>query len=273
MLSGAMRVWKAHAYGNDFLMMQAAEVAARGSDPVLLAQRICARHTGLGADGLILFTEDNQGASMQLINPDGSHAEVSGNGVRCLAAILSDPLDDRAEHPPIVITTDAGPKVLTRLAHDPFERRTVFRASMGRPQHLRLMEAELGGERVRAAALSMGNPQCILLDQPLTTERLHRFGPLLQQHDQFPAGVNVEIIQVDAPDRVRILIWERGVGPTESSGTGSCASAVAAAAFAGTGREVDVIAPGGTQRVEWAADDEVYLTGWAQVVLEGQWLA
>jgi diaminopimelate epimerase len=84
--------------------------------------------------------------------------------------------------------------------------------------------------------------------------------------------VNVELAVVEAPDRVRILIWERGVGPTASSGTGSCASAVAAAAFGGAERCVDVIAPGGTQRVEWDSAGTVWLTGWAEVVAEGRWL-
>jgi len=87
----------------------------------------------------------------------------------------------------------------------------------------------------------------------------------------FPAGTNVEFVQVDAPDRIRILIWERGVGPTSSSGTGSSASAVAAAAYGGAARSIDVMAPGGIQHVEWR-EDGVYLTGWAEIVLDGHWL-
>jgi diaminopimelate epimerase len=87
----------------------------------------------------------------------------------------------------------------------------------------------------------------------------------------FPAGTNVEFAQIDAPDRVRILIWERGVGPTSSSGTGTSAAAVAAAAHGGAARSIDVTAPGGTQRVEWL-EDGVYLTGWAEVLLDGRWL-
>ena len=87
----------------------------------------------------------------------------------------------------------------------------------------------------------------------------------------FPEGTNVEFVQVEAPDRVRILIWERGVGPTTSSGTGSCASLIAAAAFGGAARDAIVIAPGGEQRVEWR-DDSVYLTGWAEVLYDGTWL-
>jgi diaminopimelate epimerase len=101
-------------------------------------------------------------------------------------------------------------------------------------------------------------------------ERFNRLGPALSTHTAFPAGTNVEFAHVEAPDRVRILIWERGVGPTTSSGTGSSASAVAAAAHGGARRVLDVVAPGGTQRVEWTGEG-VFLTGWAHVVMDGEW--
>ena len=107
---------------------------------------------------------------------------------------------------------------------------------------------------------------------PLPDEdRFSRVGPLLSTHPLFPAGTNVEFAQVDAPDRIRILIWERGVGPTQSSGTGSSAAAVAAAAHGGASRAIDVVAPGGTQHVEWT-DEGIYLTGWAEIVMEGTWV-
>ncbi len=268
-----MRIWKGHAYGNDFLMVRAEEVAARGTEPATLAQQVCSRHRGLGADGLILFRDEEDGTRFDLLNPDGSYAELSGNGVRCLAALIAHHNGGAAASVgAVVIHTDAGAKILTPLAHDELDRRTTFRAAMGRPEHLRELRLDVAGEKIRVAALTMGNPQCILLDQPLTTERLHKFGPALQKHPEFPAGVNVEIIKVESPDVVRILIWERGVGPTESSGTGSCASAIAAASFAGAGRVADIIAPGGSQRVGWAPGNEVYLTGWAQLLFDGQWL-
>jgi diaminopimelate epimerase len=93
----------------------------------------------------------------------------------------------------------------------------------------------------------------------------------LAVHPFFPQGTNVELATVEAPDRVRILIWERGVGPTEASGTGACASAVAAAFAGGAGRAVDVVSPGGVQHVEWT-DQTIWLTGWAVVVAECQWM-
>ena len=151
--------------------------------------------------------------------------------------------------------------------------RLVFRADMGPVEDLAHAHLDVAGETVDAVTLRVGNPQCVILADRLDEARLHRIGPALQVHPAFPDAVNVELAQVEAPDRVRILIWERGVGPTESSGTGSCASAVAAAFAGGAARDVEVIAPGGSQRVEWDAANTVWLTGWAEIVLRGHWLA
>ncbi len=118
--------------------------------------------------------------------------------------------------------------------------------------------------------LRVGNPQCVRLESPLDERRVRRLGPVLERHPAFPEGTNVEFASVEAPDRVRILIWERGVGPTAASGTGACAAAVAAAAFGGASRDVQVVSPGGSQRVEWR-EDGLFLTGWAEVVLRGEW--
>ena len=119
--------------------------------------------------------------------------------------------------------------------------------------------------------MTIGNPQCVVLGPLPQDERFRRLGAALERHPMFREGTNVEFAEVEARESVRILIWERGVGPTSSSGTGSCAALVAAAAFGGAARDADVIAPGGTQRVEWR-DDNVHLTGWAEVVAEGEWL-
>jgi diaminopimelate epimerase len=259
--------WKAHAYGNDFLYVPAD--AVRGLDPPALTRLLCERHTGAGADGVIYFDARGRAATMRLFNTDGSPSEVSGNGVRGLAAILAEQAGlDAGEW--VEIETDAGLKVLTLVSQD--AGRPVFRADMGRAEDLRQITLEAAGERFEAVALRMGNPQCVILAPELDVARLHRVGPALQRHPAFPDAVNVEIAQVESPARVRILIWERGVGPTESSGTGSCASGVAAAAFGGAARDLEVVAPGGTQRVEWASDGTVYLTGWAEIVLRGEWL-
>jgi diaminopimelate epimerase len=257
---------KAHAYGNDFLYVRDEEVA--GAALAELAREMCDRHTGIGADGLVIYTAAGAEARMRLFNADGSRAEVSGNGVRGLAALMLRS-DSRAEVA-VEIQTEAGLKRVTRVGGD--GPRQVFRASMGAPRDVRRsLPIEVSGESVQPVLLDMGNPQLVILG-PLPSEgRFLAIGSALERHELFPDGTNVEFAEVEAPDRVRILIWERGVGPTRSSGTGSCAALVAAASFGGAGRQADVVAPGGTQRVEWLPD-QVYLTGWAEVVAEGSWV-
>jgi diaminopimelate epimerase len=258
---------KAHAYGNDFLYVDERDIDGR--DRVALARASCERHTGLGADGLIVYRRTTRGAAMQLLNADGSPAEVSGNGVRGLAAVLLAVHHLAPAGGSVVIETDAGEKTLALLGHE--GGRPVFRASMGHPTRPVETTLEAGGESLRLVVLRVGNPQCVRLESPLSDERLHRLGPILERHAAFPAGTNVEFAAVESPGRVRILIWERGVGPTRASGTGACAAAVAAAAFGGAGRDVEVASPGGSQRVEWR-EDGLFLTGWAEVVLRGEWM-
>jgi diaminopimelate epimerase len=256
---------KGHAYGNDFLY-----VLSRDADGVRLdrfAQEICDRHTGVGADGLIIYEPSAAGASMRLFNADGSRAEVSGNGVRALGALLL--RDDHRAHAELVVETEGGTKRLRRTSRE--GTRQTFRASMGVPSDLHRVSVSVGAESVDLVTLNMGNPQAIILGPLPGDERFQRLGSALEHHQSFPEGTNVEFALVEAPGRVRIRIWERGVGPTTSSGTGSCASLVAAAAFGGAARDAEVIAPGGSQRVEWL-EDAVYLTGWAEILCEGTWL-
>jgi diaminopimelate epimerase len=255
---------KAHAYGNDFLFVRESEVA-RDADRAALARTLCARHAGMGADGLILFSRGGRGATMQLLNADGSRSEVSGNGVRCLGAILARETPESRE---FVIETEAGSKRLDLLEHA--GGRYTFRAAMGAPEAIEKRRIEAAGETIEVVTLRVGNPQCVVLEFP-TEERLQVLGPALARHPAFPEGTNVELAGVEAPGRVRILIWERGVGPTEASGTGACAAAVAAASYADAFRDVQVVSPGGSQRVEWRADG-LFLTGWAEVLFEGRWL-
>jgi diaminopimelate epimerase len=260
-----MRFSKAHAYGNDFLYVRADGVEGRELDS--LARQLCDRHTGVGADGLIVYEPTADGAAMRLFNADGSRSEVSGNGVRGLAALLL--RDDTRATGALTVQTEAGPKRLTRT--DQSGSRQTFRAEMGVPRDLRQVPIQAAGESFQIAVMDFGNPQAVVLGALPDAARFQRLGPALERHPMFPARTNVEFARVESPDVVRILIWERGVGPTESSGTGSCASLIAASEFGGAARDAQVIAPGGTQRVEWR-DDSVYLTGWAEVLFDGMWL-
>ncbi len=261
-----MRVVKADAYGNDFLLVDADE-RLDAADRASLTRALCERHRGVGADGAIFYRRTAAGAAMDLVNADGSYSEVSGNGVRCLAALIA--RERRlAEGATLSIDTDAGAKRLELLAVEGV--RLTFRASMGQPEHIAQRTIVLNAGPVDVVTLRVGNPQCVVLGD-VSHERLHSIAGPLAVHPSFPAGTNVELATVEAPGRVRILIWERGVGPTEASGTGACAAAVAAIAYGGAARDVQVVAPGGAQRVEWR-DDGLYLTGWAEVLFDGRWL-
>ncbi len=257
---------KAHAYGNDFLLLDGEQIGA-GADVADLARKTCARHTGIGADGLILHRTTTRGATMRLLNADGSHAEISGNGLRCLAVLIAE-REDCAVGDRVDVETEAGVKQLELLERA--GARCTFRAAMGQPEQIERRSIRVGESAVDAVTLRVGNPQCVVLGQ-VTEERLHGMAARLAVHPVFPEGTNVELASVESPSRVRILIWERGVGPTEASGTGACAAAVAAMTYGGAARDVQVISPGGMQRVEWLADG-LYLTGWAELIASAQWL-
>ena len=265
----AIMIVKAHAFGNDFVLVESRAVQG-ARDLGALAQALCARHRGLGADGLIVYSRTPSGASMRLLNADGSKSEISGNGVRCLGAWIASQrgVPMPGQQAPIEIQTDAGVKRLELLGYE--DGRYTFRAAMGVPEHVAKVTLDVGGVSVDAVTLRVGNPQCVVLGE-VTDERLHTIGSALATHPHFPNGTNVELATVEAPDRVRILIWERGVGPTEASGTGACAAAVAAIQFGGAARDLEIVSPGGSQRVEWT-DEGLFLTGWAELIAEAAWL-
>lgn len=258
-------VTKAHAYGNDFLLVPKGEASG---DLAALTRAMCDRHRGIGADGVIFCGMQPAAASMDLWNADGSPSELSGNGLRCLAALVAH-LQRLPAGRRVTVETGAGTKWLDLLEVQ--GSRFAFRAAMGQPTDVREVDIPVDGETVRATVLGMGNPQCVVLGPLPDAATFARLGPALATHPMFPAGTNVEFAEIESPDRVRILIWERGVGPTTSSGTGTSASAVAAAQHGGANRTLEVTAPGGSQRVEWTADG-VFLTGWAELVMEGQWI-
>ena len=265
-----MNIAKAHAYGNDFLFVPADEVEGLALDQ--LSRRLCERYTGVGGDGVIYYATLPDGtARMRLVNADGSPSELSGNGLRCLAALV---LHQRgADAQPITtlrVDTDAGWKTLTLASRA--GAKYTFRAAMGAPEAITQETLDVAGERIPVVIMRMANPQCVAIVKELPDRaRFERLGPALGTPARVGGGTTVEFAGVEAPRRVRMRFWERGVGPTHASGTGACASAVAAATAGGAARDVDVHSPGGSQRVEWR-DEGVYLTGWAEVLFEGQWV-
>ncbi len=206
---------------------------------------------------------------MTLYNRDGSLAEISGNGLRCLAAYLV--YRGLATRDEVVVSTGAGRLSLTLLerADDRFR----FRANMGAPRELAKETLIAAGESFAATTLSLGNPHCVLFPGGFDTAELRRVGPILESHPRFPRNTNVELVEVLSSHDIRMAIWERGVGETASSGTGSSAAAVASIWNGFAASPLRVRCPGGVMTVEWESDagGEVFLTGDAAIVAEGDY--
>ena len=255
---------KTEAYGNDFLIVSEEHAT---DAPSKLTVAMCDRVRGIGADGLILYRGANDRFVMTLFNRDGSSAEISGNGLRCLAAYLTHArLVTGSE---IEVETGAGLLKLSALEREGTTFR--FRADMGPPRDIETgveIDMVIGERTVMVTTLSMGNPHCVVFT---AREAVGKVGPLLESHAHFPDRTNVELVEVVDRHTIRMAIWERGVGETASSGTGSSASAVAAIVNAHVDSPVEVHCPGGTLEVEWTEGESVFLTGDAVVVAEGNY--
>ena len=208
-----LRFAKAHAYGNDFLYVE--KTAVDGVAAAALARQMCERHTGIGADGLIIYGRTSAGATMQLYNADGGRAEVSGNGVRGLAALLLH--GDNRDGGAVTIATEAGPKLVTRVGVA--EKRPIFRTAMGLAVDVKQVTLEAAGESVAAIVMNFGNPQCLILGAQPTDERFHRLGATLETHAFFPDATNIEFVTVEAPDpdgEVRAIVADLDAGHLEA---------------------------------------------------------
>ena len=261
---------KAHACGNDFLIIE--EKAARGAHAAL-AKRLCARHTGIGADG-IEFIDSARGGDadffLRLFNADGGEAELSGNGTRCVAAWLAQ---------------SEGLKQVALDTHGGVRRCRVIKAEGARC----LIESGMGVPRVMprsiqiagvdgvidGAMVNVGNPHYVIF---VESEDFSSHGMTWQQlgariavDPLFRFGTNVEFVRILSGNEIAFRIFERGCGPTTSSGTGTCASSAAAIALHSAARTLTAIAEGGAQTVEWPGpDSEMMLTGPAEIICRGE---
>jgi diaminopimelate epimerase len=252
---------KASACGNDFLIIDAAHAPA---DLAAISRCLCSRHNGVGADGVEwLFPDTDADVFARLFNGDGSEAEISGNGTRCVAAELC----ARTGKEQIIIRTGAGLKTcrLTGRCGATFE----FETDMGQPAIGEQVSIETVLVRAAGMNVSMGNPHFVIFVDTFPSD-WQRDASLIGALPLFPEGTNVEYVVVRGPSEIEIRLFERGVGETESSGTGSCASAVAAIASRGVSSLVTVTAPGGPQTVRW--EKEVYLTGPATLICRGEYI-
>ena len=265
---------KAHACGNDFLIVTEDSAASR--DWAELTRKLCARNTGVGADGIEFFAWTGpKSGRVRLHNADGSNAEISGNGTRCVAAWMSAMLDAKAGDE-LRIETDAGLRicrinsVLTNGGYS-----VEVTTGMGIPSAARKIVKLLDGRAVEGIAVSTGNPHFVIAvdnaDFAVCGYSWQTIGAEICGHSDFLHQTNVEFMRIVSPEEIEIRIFERGVGQTTSSGTGTSAAATAAIAFHGCASPLRVVAPGGAQTVSWRGfGSELELSGPATLIARGE---
>ncbi len=253
---------KLHGAENDFILTWGDEVAA--SDFPEIARRICARTTGIGADGWMLVWAEGDGLRTRLFNSDGSEPEISGNGTRCAAAFG---LWYKAVVPPeIHVTTAAGRKNLRLLSRD--GRNFLFEMDMGSPRLEELRTTiNLLGRNFDATILDVGNPQCDLFVDKIP-EDWRAAAQEAEGHSRFPKRTNVAFVKVIDGHTLDVVFYERGAGETRSSGTGSTGAGVAAILRKEVDSPVEIRTPAGSLQLRW--DDSVFLTGPAEIIGEGK---
>ncbi|MGH9412742.1 MAG: diaminopimelate epimerase [Terriglobales bacterium] len=260
---GAIRFAKAEANGNDFLIVDAAAVTAAARAD--FARRVCDRHRGVGADGVEFVKSRGSGFELTLFNADGSEAEISGNGTRCVAAFYA-----RHGFRSGALLTGAGARRATVI--DGAGAFWQIEVELGAPQLEETVDLAVLGRTVRAQILSVGNPQCIVATSEFPPD-WQALGAALATHPRFPHHTNVAFVRALGKHHIEIRIFERGVGPTASSGTGCSASAVAAIAQGLVDSPVEVTTPGGNQKVIWpGGSSPIHLIGPATILAEGIFL-
>ncbi len=253
---------KASACGNDFLLIDVS-LAPPAAHISAFTKRICDRHEGVGADGVEwVLPHRSADVEIRLINADGSEAEISGNGTRCVAAYLCSEQGKEK----ITIQTGAGLKICSLTSRSDWEYE--FEIEMGEAVVERELALKTPDREVRGIPVSIGNPHYVVFVPELMAD-WQAHAAEIQRSSHFTQGVNVELVAVDSKHDVRARFFERGVGETQSSGTGSCASAAAAMATGRAESPVKVHAPGGTQTVR-KEGNRIFLRGPARLVCRGE---
>ena len=274
---------KLHGLGNDFIVANGRSLSG---DIHKLSQRICDRRTGVGADGFLVVEKPRNAANharVLFFNADGSEAEMSGNGIRCAGAFL---MRGNPRRKILRVETISGVKILELVSSAAESRhgKWGFRVNMGRPvlEPLKIpfaarnYPAPVVGYPIRvshgvlaATVTSMGNPHCSIFVEDFASLPWEAAGREIEQNSLFPNRTNVEFVRVISKKEIEVRYWERGVGKTMSSGTGSCGAVVACILNGFTRRAVKVRTLAGSLEVEWPEDREVMLTGPAELIADG----
>jgi len=267
---------KYHALGNDYFVLDPAEVDLPGPAGI---EKICHRNYGLGSDGILVgpLASEKADYGLRILNPDGSEAEKSGNGLRIFCRFLHDrgEVVDR----PFTVETLGG--LVTARVHDPQDRievemgRVSFRSGdipvVGADREVLRERLSAGGESVEFSAATIGNPHCVVLRDEVSEEETRRLGPHLETHPNFPNRTNVQFLQVVDRGTVRIEIGERGAGYTLASGSSSSAAASVAKRLGLIDGEVEVRMPGGNLELQISDDFSVRMTGPVRRIGELSW--
>ena len=273
-----LNFWKMHGLGNDYVVIDNRGGELSEEELPDLAIKLCRRRVGVGADGLLLVCNSRVAdAKMRIFNPDGTEAEMCGNGIRCFAKYCFE--NGIARKNVISVETLAGIKELRLKVVEGAV--TSVRVNMGSP----CFEAEkipiigngtfinkpldVDGKILMATALSMGNPHCVIFVNNIDDYPVDVIGPKVENHKLFPKRTNVEFVQVISRKRLKVRVWERGVGETLACGTGACASVVAAKVLGKMEEGVIVELPGGKLIVEYEGN-VVFMEGPAEKVFEGK---
>lgn len=268
--------------GNDFVLVDDRSESIK--DPAELSRKMCDRHYGIGADGLIIIRpSDKADTRMRIYNTDGSEAEMCGNGIRCFARWVY----ELGLVPGEEFTVETGAGILVPKIIKENSRITGVRVDMGQP----VLDAEkiptkgfgtgrvvdktieVLGETYHVTCVSMGNPHCVVLWDDLSTLDIEKLGPAFENHPAFPNRVNTEFVSVRDKNHVRMRVWERGAAVTMACGTGACATLTACVLNDRTERQAEIELDGGKLFIEWSEkDNHIYMTGPAEEVYKGTYI-
>ena len=269
---------KSHGLGNDYFVLDASALSFTVTPGV--TRLLCDRHYGVGSDGILLLTRSNKADfGLRILNPDGSEAEKSGNGLRIFAKYLYE--HGHTQRTTFNIDTLGG--VVTaelEVSEDgrvPFVTvemgQAIFNSTgipvAGEEREVVDEEIRVNGEIARITAVSVGNPHCVVFVDELDEGFARKLGPLLEKHELFPNRINVQFVKVLSPEKVSILIWERGAGYTLASGSSSCAVAAACVKNGFTVKNVKVSMPGGELDIEIREDWTIKMRGAVEEVMSG----
>ncbi len=272
-----------HGIGNDFVVIGALDELPLPEEKLdEFARFVCDRHFGVGADGVIwVLPSQVADFKMRIFNPDGSEAEMCGNGIRCAVKWFYD--RDYAKGNAVRVETLAGIK--TVWVQEENGRAKAVTVDMGEPifepaliptslsERGEAIETPLNVEgfgTYTVSAVSMGNPHCVIFVDNVDNFPVEVLGPRIEHHPAFPKRTNVEFVQVISSNEMKVRVWERGAGLTLACGTGACASLAVAARTGLTERKAKVHLPGGTLTIEWRDDGRIYMTGPAVEVFRGE---